>query len=136
MSKMAFDILLECMEHTECAEICAMASAKLHALVQTRMASTKEENAYLIFRLAKLIQKSLAKSDLQGDALDHFAYLAPVMRALLEKSRFENVYYGQYIFLVIHETCVKSYKCSLIVNYDSIVRNTCLKIALGITPEK
>jgi hypothetical protein len=34
MSKMAFDILLECMEHTECTEICAMASAKLHSLVQ------------------------------------------------------------------------------------------------------
>ncbi len=37
MSKMAFDILLECMEHTECTEICAMASAKLHSLVQVSM---------------------------------------------------------------------------------------------------
>ena len=87
MSKKAFGILLECMEHTECAEICAMASAKLHSLVQTRMASTKEENCYLIFRLSKLIQKSVANNEQMGDAFDHFSYLAPVMRALLDKSR-------------------------------------------------
>jgi hypothetical protein len=41
MSKMAFDILLKCVEHTECTEICAMASAKLHALVQTRFSLNK-----------------------------------------------------------------------------------------------
>ena len=90
MSKMAFDILLKCVEHTECTEICAMASAKMHALVQTRMASSKEENAFLIFRLSKLIQKSLAATENEGFTFDLYAYLAPVMKALLEKSRYSN----------------------------------------------
>jgi hypothetical protein len=51
--------------------------------------SSREENAYLIFRLSKLIQKSLSAPAVEDDSgLDHFAYLAPVMRALLEKSRY------------------------------------------------
>ena len=53
MAKMAFDILLKVTEqgHLE-PELCAMAAAKLHALVQTRTKaqSSPDENAYLIFR--------------------------------------------------------------------------------------
>ena len=52
------------------------------------MASTREENAYLIFRLSKLMQKSLeARQESDESKFDHYAYLAPVMKALLEKSR-------------------------------------------------
>ena len=58
MAKMAFDILLKVAEqgHEE-PELCAMAAAKLHTLVQTRQASDSttgpEEYAYLIFRYWK-----------------------------------------------------------------------------------
>lgn len=52
-----------------------------------RMASTKEENAYLISRLSKLIAKCLVQFEMDGPKFDHYAYLAPVMRALLEKSK-------------------------------------------------
>ena len=34
-------------------EICTMATAKLHILVQTRDCSTNEENAFLMLRLAR-----------------------------------------------------------------------------------
>jgi len=43
-----------------------------------------EENAYLIFRLSKLLAQSLTSIE-EDDC--KFAYLVPVMRALLEKSR-------------------------------------------------
>lgn len=43
-----------------------------------------EENGYLICRISKLLAKSL--KTLEEDECK-FAYLAPVMRALLEKSR-------------------------------------------------
>ena len=36
MAKMAFDILLKCAEESDDIELCTMATAKLHALVQTR----------------------------------------------------------------------------------------------------
>ena len=51
MAKMALDILLHCAEKsTDNLEICTMATAKLHALVQTRMSSSVEENGFLMFR--------------------------------------------------------------------------------------
>ena len=53
MAKMAFDILLKVAEQGRHEpELCAMAAAKLHALVQTRTEaqSSPDENAYLIFR--------------------------------------------------------------------------------------
>ena len=54
MAKMAFDILLKVAEQGRREpELCAMAAAKLHALVQTRTQahqSSPDENAYLIFR--------------------------------------------------------------------------------------
>ncbi len=51
MAKMALDILLHCAEKSkDNLEICTMATAKLHALVQTRMSSTVEENGFLMSR--------------------------------------------------------------------------------------
>ena len=51
MAKMAYDILLAVAEQGgEEPDLCAMAAAKLHALVQTRTHSSAEENSYLIYR--------------------------------------------------------------------------------------
>ena len=51
MAKMAYDILLVVAEQGgEEPDLCAMAAAKLHALVQTRSQSSPEENSYLIYR--------------------------------------------------------------------------------------
>lgn len=79
MAKMALDILLKCAGNTEEPELCAMAAAKLHSLVQTRRASTLEENAYLIFRLSQ-VMITVLESDL-------YSFLSPVMKALLDKAK-------------------------------------------------
>ena len=57
-----------------------MATAKLHTLVQTRDCSTNEENAFLMLRLAKIIDQAL-------DTEDHYSFLVPIMKALLEKCK-------------------------------------------------
>ena len=90
MGKMAFDILLKCAEyHSNEFEICAMATAKLHALVQTRNSSSVEENAYLIYRVSQIISEALnneAESK-NTENKEHFSFLAPIMKALLEKAK-------------------------------------------------
>ena len=91
MGKMAFDILLKCAEHNSNEyELCAMATAKLHALVQTRSSSRAEENAYLIYRVSKIISESLnenAGASVKENNKEHFSFLAPIIKALLEKSK-------------------------------------------------
>ena len=94
MAKMAFDILLTCASAAECGsrtdpELCAMAAAKLHALVQTRRESSGEENAYLIYRVSDIIADSVIPATAADEDDDdrRYSLLAPVMRALLEKSR-------------------------------------------------
>ena len=81
MAKMSFDILLCCAEKAvHELEICTMATAKLHALVQTRSSSTPEENAFLMYRLSKIISQSVENEE-------HYSFLVPIMKALLEKSK-------------------------------------------------
>jgi hypothetical protein len=81
MAKMAFDILLCCAEKASSdIEICTMATAKLHALVQTRSDSTNEENAYLMYRLSRIVTSSL-------DNEEHYSFLVPITKALLEKCK-------------------------------------------------
>jgi hypothetical protein len=84
MAKLAFEVLLKCAEseEEEDIEICTMATAKLHALVQTRSSSPVEENAYLVSRVDKLVKKAL---DTGKD--EHYSFIAPVMKALLAKSK-------------------------------------------------
>ena len=81
MAKMALDILLNCAEKASQEDICTMATAKLHALVQTRGASPIEESAFLMFRLSNIILKSLESDD------KHYSFLLPIMKALLEKTK-------------------------------------------------
>ena len=80
MAKMAFDILLECAENNKDLEFCAIATAKLHSLVQTRQESSIEETGFLIYRANKIIQEALRRED-----TDHYAFLVPIMKALLDK---------------------------------------------------
>ena len=82
MAKMAFDILLECAENTKDLEFCAIATAKLHSLVQTRQESSTEETGFLIHRVDKIIQNSLSTNN-----MDHYAFLVPIMKALLDKGK-------------------------------------------------
>ena len=42
--------------------------------------STSEENAFLMYRLSKIIQQSMADEE-------HYSFLIPIMKALLEKSK-------------------------------------------------
>ena len=82
MAKMAFDILLVCAENSQDLEFCAIATAKLHSLVQTRQESSIEETGFLIYRANKIIQEALKKDD-----RDHYAFIVivPIMKALLDK---------------------------------------------------
>ena len=82
MAKMAFDILLVCAENSEDLEFCAQASAKLHSLVQTRQESSLEETGFLIYRTNKII-----KDALEDGNTDHYAFIVPIIKALLEKSK-------------------------------------------------
>ena len=83
MAKMALDILLNCAEKASTEDICTMATAKLHALVQTRGSSPLEESAFLMFRLSGIILKALEKDSEN----QHYSFLLPIMKALLEKTK-------------------------------------------------
>ena len=92
MGKMAFDILLKCAENNSNEfELCAMATAKLHSLVQTRSSSSVEENGYLIYRISQIISGTLkseeSEEDTEAENKEHFSFLAPIMKALLEKAK-------------------------------------------------
>ena len=82
MAKMAFDILLVCAENNTDLEFCAIATAKLHCLVQTRLETSLEETGFLIYRANRIIQEAL-----KAENTDHYAFLVPIMKALLDKSK-------------------------------------------------
>jgi neurobeachin-like protein 1/2 len=60
----------------------AMATAKLHALLQTRTSQDLKEISYLIYSLNQALQNAIEV----GNA-DQYSFLIPVMKALLEKTR-------------------------------------------------
>lgn len=57
-----------------------MATAKLHALIQTRHMSDPEEAAYLLCYLDTIVQNSL-----KGTQPEHYSFVLPVMKALLAR---------------------------------------------------
>ncbi|XP_069696226.1 neurobeachin-like protein 1 isoform X2 [Periplaneta americana] len=79
MAKMAFGILLSCAANSNL-ELCAMATAKLHALIQTRNMKDPEEGAYLLYFMNRIVQKTI-----EVDNQEHYSFLIPVVKALLEK---------------------------------------------------
>ncbi len=85
MTKMAVDVLLKCAEDAGDVAIRNMATAKLHALVLTRGASSARENGHLISRVAEIMEKRRGQEREAEE--EEGVSLAPVMKALLEKSK-------------------------------------------------
>lgn len=79
MAEMGLGIVLVC-SATENLELCAMATAKLHALVQTRPFASLEEACHLLATLDNILNKAIESGD-----QEHYSFLIPVVRALLEK---------------------------------------------------
>ncbi|KAJ9577826.1 hypothetical protein L9F63_025313, partial [Diploptera punctata] len=79
MAKLAFGILLSCAANSNL-ELCAMATAKLHALIQTRNMKDPEEGGYLLYFINCIVQKTI-----ESDNQEHYSFLIPVVKALLEK---------------------------------------------------
>lgn len=63
-------------------DIVAMASARLHTLLQTRPHQPSKENAYLIYSLNSALITAID----QGNP-DQYSHLMPIMKAMLEKVR-------------------------------------------------
>jgi hypothetical protein len=55
---MVLGILLSCSANSNL-ELCAMATAKLHALIQTRNMKDPEEGAYLLYLMNRIVQKTI-----------------------------------------------------------------------------
>ncbi|XP_071441260.1 neurobeachin-like protein 1 [Hetaerina americana] len=79
MAKIAFGILLSCAASDDL-ELCAMATAKLHALVQTRIMNDPAEGGFLLYSINKILCK-----DIERNCQDRYSFLIPVVKALLEK---------------------------------------------------
>ncbi|XP_052080874.1 neurobeachin-like protein 1 isoform X2 [Mytilus californianus] len=61
-------------------ELCAVAAAKLHMLVQTKLISSSAEASYLIGNLNNTIQQAVKEKT------DNYSFLITVMKALIEKA--------------------------------------------------
>jgi len=90
-------ILLSCAGFED-VELVAMATAKLHALIQTRHMSDPEEAAYLLCYLDTIVQNSLKGRlvkhflkyilmffPITGTQPEHYSFVLPVMKALLAR---------------------------------------------------
>ncbi|XP_046399154.1 neurobeachin-like protein 2 [Ischnura elegans] len=79
MAKITLGILLTCAASDDL-EICAMATAKLHALVQTRTLNNPDEGGFILYSINKILCK-----DIERNCQDRYSFLIPVVKALLEK---------------------------------------------------
>lgn len=61
-------------------ELCAVATARLHSLVQTRTLTSSAEASYLIGTLYDNVQKAIEENS------DTYSFLIPVLKALIDKS--------------------------------------------------
>uniref|UniRef100_A0A182K234 DUF4704 domain-containing protein n=1 Tax=Anopheles christyi TaxID=43041 RepID=A0A182K234_9DIPT len=81
MSHLCLGLLLKC-SHSANSEIVAMATAKLHALLQNRINQDPAEIGYLMYSLNQAMCNAI-----EVDNSEQYSFLIPVMKALLEKSR-------------------------------------------------
>ncbi|XP_040150983.1 neurobeachin-like protein 1 isoform X2 [Anopheles arabiensis] len=81
MSHLCLGLLLKC-SHSANSEIVAMATAKLHALLQNRTNQDPAEIGYLMYSLNQAMCNAI-----EVDNSEQYSFLIPVMKALLEKSR-------------------------------------------------
>lgn len=79
MSKLALGILLVCAGSHKL-ELCAMATARLHTLVQTRPFASLEESCYLLTGMNAVLARAVKDGD-----QEHYSFVIPVVRALLER---------------------------------------------------
>uniref|UniRef100_A0AAG5CUG9 DUF4704 domain-containing protein n=1 Tax=Anopheles atroparvus TaxID=41427 RepID=A0AAG5CUG9_ANOAO len=81
MSHLCLGLLLKC-SHNANSEIVAMATAKLHALLQNRTSQDPTEIGYLMYSLNQAMCSAI-----EVENSEQYSFLIPVMKALLEKSR-------------------------------------------------
>ncbi|XP_076368453.1 neurobeachin-like protein 1 [Tachypleus tridentatus] len=79
MAEIGLGIILVCAS-CENLELCAIATAKLHALVQTRPHASLNETCYLLTTVDRVLTHSVEVGD-----QEHYSFLIPVVRALLDK---------------------------------------------------
>ncbi|XP_065200473.1 neurobeachin-like protein 1 isoform X2 [Planococcus citri] len=77
--KASFAILLKSAANKN-TELCAIATAKLHTIIQTRKISVIEEECYILYLLNEIIVK-----DVQEANMEHYSFMAPVIKTLLGK---------------------------------------------------
>ncbi|KAL5005989.1 hypothetical protein ScPMuIL_017147 [Solemya velum] len=88
MVHLGLSILLAFARHSNL-ELCAVTTARLHTLVQTKLISSSAEASFLIGSLNKILIQAIENK------LDSYSFLIPVMKALIEKAyALMNMDYG------------------------------------------
>eukprot|EP00057_Strongylocentrotus_purpuratus_P026068 XP_011680542.1 PREDICTED: neurobeachin-like protein 1 isoform X2 [Strongylocentrotus purpuratus] len=85
MSRLGLRLLLRFSSHNNL-EICAMASARLHHLIQSRPITSPSEACFFLGSLDEALIQSLDETDGKEDT---FAYMIPLARAMVDKYRDE-----------------------------------------------
>ncbi|KAK3582874.1 hypothetical protein CHS0354_012486 [Potamilus streckersoni] len=79
MIQLGLSILLAFAQHPHI-EMCSLATARLHMLIQTKLISSSAEAAFLIGNLNDVISKAIDENT------DNYSFLIPVMKALIDKA--------------------------------------------------
>ncbi|XP_037907722.1 neurobeachin-like protein 1 isoform X2 [Hermetia illucens] len=82
MIRLCLGLLLKCSHHPN-PGIVAMATAKLHGILQTRNSEEPTEMAYLLYSINKALDSAI-----EVGHSEQYSFLMPVMKALLDKCRF------------------------------------------------
>ncbi|KAL1394330.1 hypothetical protein pipiens_012033, partial [Culex pipiens pipiens] len=81
MSHLCLGLLLKC-SHNHNSDIVAMATAKLHGLLQNRINQEPAEIAFLLYSMNHAISSAIEVGN-----SEQYSFLIPVLKALLDKSR-------------------------------------------------
>ncbi|XP_039966909.1 neurobeachin-like protein 1 isoform X2 [Bactrocera tryoni] len=81
MIRLCLGLLLKCSYHPN-PGVVAMATAKLHAILQSRNTEDPSELAYLLFSINRALDNAIEVGN-----PEEYSFLMPVMKALLEKCR-------------------------------------------------
>ncbi|XP_055846151.1 neurobeachin-like protein 1 isoform X1 [Episyrphus balteatus] len=81
MIRLCLGLLLKCSHHPN-PGVVAMATAKLHAILQSRNSEDPAEMAYLLFSINKALDDAIEVGN-----PEQYSFLMPVMKAMLEKCR-------------------------------------------------
>ncbi|OWF44124.1 neurobeachin-like protein 1 isoform X3 [Mizuhopecten yessoensis] len=79
MARLGLNLLILFAKHPNL-ELCAVATAKLHNLVQTKLISSSAEASYIIGNLHSIIVKAVTENT------DNYSFLIPVLKALIDKA--------------------------------------------------